>query len=212
MGASHAAPRPPSPTRRPIPAPRAHELEDARWAWRPTPSVALGRGPSKLSRVLVAHPSQPLHLASLLVRLVLCAWATGGWGGPPRGSRRAAAHLPQGLAGRLQPLSFSKPSEEFLNGADFLTAPGLRGLHGPGAEGWGGPCCPSPPQVGPNPGRPSVTELRVFQAPPAPVSCKRSPEQLVNSGDRKPPVGLRGAAHLWLPVFVWVEIIRPISL
>lgn len=64
-----------------------------------------------------SHPP-PLHLAILLVHLALCAWATGGWAGTPRGSRGAAARLPQGAQpARLLSLSFSKPSEEFLIGA-----------------------------------------------------------------------------------------------
>lgn len=122
MGAFHAAPPTHPRTRRPIPAPRAHELEGTRWAWRPTPSVALARGPSKLSRVLVAHRTQPPHLASLLVHLVLCAWATGGWEALHEGPGGLQPTSPRGPADRLLSLSFSKPSEEFLNGADFLTS------------------------------------------------------------------------------------------
>lgn len=199
-------------TRRPIPAPRAHELEGTRWAWRPTPSVALARGPSKLSRVLVAHRTQPPHLASLLVHLVLCAWATGGWEALHEGPGGLQPTSPRGPADRLLSLSFSKPSEEFLNGADFLTSWLERASWARG-RGVAGTLLPQPPTGWSKSWPPLSDRAPRFPSPSCPgYLAKGTPNNLLTQGTENLVRDLGGAAHLRLPVFVWVEIIRPISL
>lgn len=99
----------------------------------------------------------------------------GAW--PPASCHRPLANPPRNFSVELS------PDCSWLRG---LRGPGRRGPQwGWGAErGRGDPAAPAPPQVGPSPGRPSVTELRVFEAPPAPGILQKEPRTagVVRSG------------------------------